>query len=186
MSKHAQLKVSANKWLQAVCLIAGLAGVFSVIGMVHPSVGNAFTLIERPALVFPEITAQSNENIVLCTNNMATNASVQAVVGLVDVADSTRFLRGTTPVSASLDPQKGGCFLLLPAIHPTVDNAVLPARTGTPVIFIGGADANSATGGGGGAAKGLVSSVQLVGADGSVKVVTTPTSIDKMLLPAVQ
>ena len=38
----------------------------------------------------------------------------------------------------------------------------------------------------GGAGKGLVSSLQLVGADGSVKLVTTPTYMDGLLLPAVQ
>jgi hypothetical protein len=53
------------------------------------------------------------------------------------------------------------------------------------MIFVTGSD-ESAAGGGGGAGKGLVSSLQLVGADGSIKLITSPTLLPNVLLPAVQ
>ena len=135
-----------------------------------------------PAFVFPAITAQSNENMMLCTNNLAGDGSVRVLIGLLDVADSTRFVHGTTPITASLDQQKGGCSLLLPAVHPAAAAlAPAPARTGIPAIFLTGAHS---AGGGGGAGKGLVSSLQLVAADGSVRFLTTPTLMDGVSLPA--
>src|SRR5262249_8849199 len=131
------------------------------------------------AFVFPEITAASNETVVLCTNNLTGEAAVRAVVGMLDVAESTRFLPTTTPVSASIDQQKGGCFVLLPAVQPNPNGLTPPVMTGIPAMFVTGANENTA-------GKGLVSSLQLVGADGSVKLITSPTLLSNVLVPAVQ
>jgi len=163
-----------------------MAGIwFGAAAIFRPSVGKAFTLIERTAYVFPEITAGSTEKLMLCTNNLTGDGSVSLLIGLLDVADSTRFL--ATPVSAPLNPQQGGCSLLLPAVQVTAATGALttPARTGIPVVFIMGGGANAYSVGGGGAGKGLLSSVQLVEADGSVKLITTASLMDGLLVPAV-
>ena len=180
-------KTVCKKWFAVAASAAAVAGLWFGAAIFHPSVSKAFTLIERTGFIFPEITAQSSERLMLCTNNLTGDGSVNVMIGLLDVADSTHFLAGTSPVSASLDPQRGGCSLLLPAVNqPAATALTAPARTGIPVIFIMGPGANANAGGGGGAGKGLVSSLQLVEADGSVRVLTTPVLMDTVGLPAVQ
>lgn len=181
MFENTRRKLSVGKWLGAGCSSAALAGMWMLTAMVHPSVSKAITMVEMPALVFPAVTAQPNESLMLCTNNLFGDGSVRTLIGLLDVADSSRFVRGTTGIPGSLDLRKGGCVVLLPAVMPEVGAlAPVPARTGIPVIFVAGANANAP------GSKGLVASVQLVTADGSVRHVTTPTMVDRVLLPAVQ
>ena len=179
-------RVLRKKWFAGGCSAAALAGIWFGTAVFRPSVSKAITAVEMPAFVFPEVTAQSNENLMLCTNNLLGDGSVRVLIGLLDVADSTHFVAGTTFLNTSLDRQKGGCSLLLPAVHPTAGTlAPPPARTGIPVIFVVGPGV-SAAGGGGGAGRGLLSSVQLVEADGSVRLVMSPTLMDRVGLPAVQ
>ena len=184
MFENIQNKISIGKWLGVGFSTAALAGVCLVTAMVHPQAARAITMVEMPALVFPEITAQANENIMLCVNNLTGDGSVRALIGLLDVADSSRFVRGTTSVPGSFDARKGACVLLLPAVRPTTDVLAPPAaRTGIPVIYLTGAP--SPNGAASVAGRGLLASVQLVAADGSVRLVVTPTLANGLLLPAI-
>lgn len=163
--------IVCNKWLALA-----LGGVCFGTAMFHPSVSKAFTLIEKPAYLFPEVTTQPGQQLMFCTNNMAGDGSVDVLIGLVSVDDSTHFVAGTQPVTMSLNPEQGGCGLLLPRKPGGGQDT-----TGMPIIVLG-RNVGSATGGGG-AGKGLVSSVQLIDADGSVKLVTTPTLMDGVAVP---
>ena len=182
MRNSTKLKMTIDKCFRAACVAVPVAGLCLGISMMRPTVSRAFTLIERTAFVFPEITAQANENVMVCTNNLTGDGSVRAIIGVLDVADSTRFLPGTSPLVTSLDPRKGGCVLLLPAVHTAGTLTPPPARTGIPVIFLAGPETSN--GGGAAMGKGLVSSAQLVEADGSVRVATAPTMVENVALPA--
>jgi hypothetical protein len=173
-----------SKWFATASSAVAMAGLWFGVAIFRPSTGKAFTLIERSGFIFPEVTVQGSDKLMLCTNNLTGNGNTQVLIGLLDVADSTRFLAGTSPVSASLNAQQGGCSLLLPAVQTTA-GILAPVRTGIPVVFIMGGGSNQ-SGGGGGAGKGLLSSLQLLSGDGSVRLITTPTLMDGLLLPAVQ
>ncbi|SPF56246.1 exported hypothetical protein [Candidatus Sulfopaludibacter sp. SbA4] len=166
--------VLRNKWFAGAVSAAAMAGLWFGAALFRPSAAKAFTLTAMPAWVFPEVTAQTGENLMLCTNNLTGDGTTQAIIAVLDVADSAHYLANTTPLSMPIGPQKGQCSLLLPAVRTE------GARTGIPVIFV--MPGANIAGFGGGAGRGLVSSLQLVGADGSVKLVTTPTYMDGLLV----
>ena len=171
------------------CSLAAIAGLLAVT-ILQPMVSKAApTSVEFTAAVFPAITVQRNENVLLCTNNLSSDGALVLLIGLLDVADSSRFALGTQPVQVTLDRHKGACAMLLPVAQ----NSVTPAgaRTGIPAIFIlqGGGSRGFGDGGGAGRVESsipLASSVQLLGMDGSVKAVASPGVRSDVTLPAVQ
>jgi hypothetical protein len=174
-----------RKWLAGGVSVSAAAGLWIGAALVRPSVSKAITAVEMPAYVFPEVTFTSGQKLMVCTNNLLGDGSVRALIGLLDVADSSRLVPGTTTTSVALDAHRGGCALLLPAVRPTVDAlTAVPVTTGIPAVFLIGL--NSASGGGGGAGRGLISSAQVVEADGSVRLLITPTLMERVGLPAVQ
>ena len=176
-------KQIARKCFAGAGSVAVLAAAWIGATMLRPPVSKAFTLIEMPATVFPEVSAAAGQNIMVCANNMAGDGSVRALIGLLDVADSTRFVPGTTPTAVSLDVNKGSCALLLPAVQTTVNADIIAIRTGIPAIFF--QTGTQAHGGGGGAGKTFNASVQLVGPNGAITVLP-PAFSANLLLPAVQ
>jgi hypothetical protein len=179
-----KLQIS-RKYFAGAGSLAVLAAAWFGATLLRPQVSKAFTLIEMPAWVFPEITANPGQNIMACANNLGGDGSVDMIIAVLDVADSSKFLAGTTPTRVALNPSKGSCALLLPAVQTTANGDLLPAvRTGIPVIFLGNQAGTHSSGGGGGAGKGILASIQLVGPNGAVTA-TTPTFNPNLLLPAV-
>src|SRR5579863_10327392 len=159
-----------QKCFAAAFSAAALGGVWLATAIFHPSVSKAFTLIEKPAYVFPEVTVQPGENMMLCSNNLVGGGSTTMIIAVLDVADSTRLLPGTTPMTVTHNQQQGSCSLLLPAVRTAAGTlASSSVMTGIPVMYILGGP--NAAGASAVAGPGQLSSVQVVQADGSVRVV---------------
>ncbi len=174
-----------QKCFAAACSAAALGGVWLATAIFHPSVSKAFTIIEKSAYVFPEVTIQPGENMMLCSNNLVGGGSTTMIIAVLDVADSTRLLAGTTPVTVTHNQQQGACSLLLPAVRTAAGTiSTSSAMTGIPVMFV--IAGPNAAGASTVAGPGQLSSVQVVQADGSVRAVVTPTFMNNVLLPAVQ
>src|SRR5690349_8834742 len=107
-----KLQIS-RKYFAGAGSVALLAAAWIGASLVRPTPSNAFTLIEMPAWVFPEVTANADQNFQVCANNMAGDGSVRMIIGVLDIADSTRFLPGTTPMTVDLNPSRGSCVALL-------------------------------------------------------------------------
>jgi len=149
--------------------VAGSAvalGAILAVSLCWPRAGKAFTLIEMPAWVFPEITVQANQNTVLCANNMA-DGSVRAIIGVLNVADATT---SVAPLQTVTFGARQGTCMLLPAVQRTANGA--PA-TIIPIIAVASAP---------GQAQNLNASIQLMDASGT-HVVTTPTFMNSISTP---
>jgi hypothetical protein len=175
---------NVRKYVAGAGSVAVLATLWIAASLIRPPASKAITGVEMPAWVFPPIAAAAGQNFMVCANNLTGDGSVRVLIGLLDVADSSRFLPGTTPMSMTLDANKGSCSLLLPAVQVTTGALVPAVRSGIPAVFYQTGGSTNAAGGGGGAGRGLLASVQLVGPNGTVTMVT-PTLMPNLLLPAV-
>jgi hypothetical protein len=160
-----------------VCSTAFLAGFTTV--MVRPPVSKAFTLVEMPAFVFPEVTVQGSQVPMLCMNNMG-DGSVRTLIGLLDVADSSKAMSPLIPIT--LGAHQGTCALL-PAVRPGPTTGAPGPASAIAAIFVSAGDANASATGGGGAGKGLVSSLQ-VRDEGGTRFVVTPIFMTGVTVPA--
>jgi hypothetical protein len=156
-----------TKWRLAAGSVAAVA--LCLIGSIAvPRAVKAFTLIEMPAWVFPEITVEPSQVPMLCANNMG-DGSVRGLIGLLNVADATA---SVTPLQAvAFGPHQGTC-MLLPAVQTTA-NGVPAAATIIPLIAIQGAP---------GQAQNVVASIQLRDAAGT-HFVTSPTFMNSIPTP---
>lgn len=101
------------RWLAVAGMVLLLALGWIGIAMVRPPASQAVTMMEMPAFTFNPVEISSTQTGELCTVNWG-DGSINALIGLLDVADTTKAI---SPVqSVELKSHTSTC-VALPAVQ---------------------------------------------------------------------
>lgn len=115
-----------HKWLTAACSVVLIAGVWLAAMLVKPPASKAAAPPEFPAFVFPPVSlGGGGVNAELCAANMGDGSVRDALIGLLDVGDTTKALFETKKVS--FEAHTGKCMSLIPPAargHSSTDSVI--------------------------------------------------------------
>jgi hypothetical protein len=100
-----------HKWFLGACTVVLLAGLMVAIAIIKPSAAKAAVVTaDMPAFVYPPVTVQAGQSLVVCGSDMG-EITITGVIGLLDVTDTTKTL---AKIPFTLKPNTGSCITLPP------------------------------------------------------------------------